>query len=171
MRRHLMGRMVIWGILILSGALLVGGVAAQQAATTHTIFMNAVEYKGSTTTEKLAPPSVNPSALSKGYVYKGPVEADKTAPQQWEIDSYSFAPGFVTVPQGDTVAVRVFVVNGDKHEVSVFAPDGQVAVPPATWTRGGEYQVSFKAEKAGTYKLSCAIHGPSLTANILVLPR
>jgi len=133
--------------------------------------MNVVEYKGSTTAEKLAQPQVNPATLSKGYVYKGPGEADKTAPQQLEIDSYAFAPVFVIVPQGDTVAVRVFVVNGDKHEVSVVAPDGQVAVPTATWTRGGEYPVSLKAEKVGTYKLSCAIHGPSMTANILVLPR
>ena len=171
MRRPYLGRTVVLGALILSRALLAGDVDAPQAATTHTIFMNVVEYKGSTTAEKLAPPQVNPATLSKGYVYKGPGEADKTAPQQWEIDSYAFAPGFVIVPQGDTVAVRVFVVNGDKHEVSVVAPDGQVAVPTATWTRGGEYQVSLKAEKVGTYKLSCAIHGPSMTANILVLPR
>ena len=171
MRRPYLGRTVVLGALILSRALLAGDVGAQQAATTHTIFMNVVEYKGSTTAEKLAPPQVNPATLSKGYVYKGPGEADKTAPQQWEIDSYAFAPGFVIVPQGDTVAVRVFVVNGDKHEVSVVAPDGQVAVPTATWTRGGEYPVSLKAEKVGTYKLSCAIHGPSMTANILVLPR
>ena len=174
MRRPYLGRTVVLGALILSRSLLAGDVGAPQAATTHTLFMNVVEYKGSTTSEKLAPPQVNPATLSKGYVYKGPGEADKTAPQQWEIDSYAFAPGFVTVPQGDTVAVRVFVVNGDKrdkHEVSVLAPDGQVAVPAATWTRGGEYPVSLKAEKVGTYKLSCAIHGPSMTANILVLPR
>ncbi len=68
-------------------ALLAHAVSAQQAPATHTIFMNVVEYKGSTTTEKLAPPSVNPATLSKGYVYKGPGEAEKTAPQQWEIDS------------------------------------------------------------------------------------
>jgi plastocyanin len=170
MKRPYLSRTVVLVALILSGALLAGDVGAQQAATTHTIFMNVVEYKGSTTTEKLAPPQVNPATLSKGYVYKGPGEADKTAPQQWEIDSYAFAPGFVTVPQGDTVAVRVFVVNGDKHDVSVLAPDGQVAVPSATWTRGGEYQVSLKAEKAGTYELICAIHGPSMTANMLVVP-
>jgi len=157
MRRPYLGRTVVLGALILSRSLLAGDVGAPQAATTHTLFMNVVEYTGSTTSEKLAPPQVNPATLSKGYVYKGPGEADKTAPQQWEIDSYAFAPGFV--------------VNGDKHEVSVVAPDGQVAVPTATWTRGGEYPVSLKAEKVGTYKLSCAIHGPSMTANILVLPR
>jgi len=34
-------------------------ISAQQAPATHTIFMNAVEYKGSTTTEKLMPPSAS----------------------------------------------------------------------------------------------------------------
>ena len=62
--------------------------------------MNAVEYTGTTTTEKLAPPSVNPATLSKGYVSKGPGEADTTAPQQWEIDSDAFSPGFMTVASG-----------------------------------------------------------------------
>ena len=50
MRRQYLRSIVAGGVLILSGALLVGGVAAQQAATTHTIFMNAIEFKGSTTT-------------------------------------------------------------------------------------------------------------------------
>ncbi len=158
MRRPYLGRTVVLGALILSRALLAGDVGAPQAATTHTLFMNVVEYKGSTTSEKLAPPQVNPATLSKGYVYKGPVEADKTAPQQWGIDSYAFAPGFVIVPQGDTVAVRVFVVNGDKHEVSVVAPDGQVAVPTATWTRGGEYQSLLRPTKWAP--TTCA--GPSM---------
>jgi hypothetical protein len=75
----------------------------------------------------------------------------------------------VTVPQGNTVALRVFVVHGDTHEVSVLAPDGQVAAPTATWPWDGAYQVSLKAEKVGTSKLSCAIHGPSMTANMLVV--
>jgi hypothetical protein len=130
---------LLFDVLFLA-LLLPQAVSAQPA--THTIFVNAVEYKGSTTTEKCAPPQVNPTTLSKGYAYKGP-----------------------------GVAVRAFVVNGDKHDVSVLAPDGQVVVPTAAWTRGGEYQISFKAEKVGTYKLSCAIHAPSMTANMVVLPR
>jgi hypothetical protein len=42
--------------------------------------MNTVEYKGSTTTDKLAPPAVNPATQSKGYVFKAPGETNKTAP-------------------------------------------------------------------------------------------
>jgi plastocyanin len=133
--------------------------------------VNAVEYKGSTDAEKLVPRAVNPATQSKGYVLKAPGEADKTAPQAWQIDSYALTPGFVTVQQGDTVTVQVLVVNGDKHEVGVLAPDGQVVVPTATWNRGVEYRVSFVAEKVGAYKLSCETRAPTMTANILVLPR
>jgi plastocyanin len=146
-------------------------INAQRAPTTHTIFMSAVELKGSTTTEQLAPPSSNPISLSKGYGYKGPGEADKSAPQRWEVSSYLFTPGFITVQQGDTVTLNAFVVNGDHHEVFVTASDGQVAVPTATWQRGRQYQLSFTAEKVGTYQLTCATHAPTMTATILVLPR
>jgi plastocyanin len=171
MRPHLIWSATTCAVLALPLVLLAHAVHAQPAPATHTIFVNAVEYKGSTSTEKLAPPGVNPATLSKGYAYKAPGEADKTAPQNWEIDSYAFAPGFVTVQQGDTVLFTAFVVNGDHHEVAVQAPDGQVVVPSATWDRGKEYRVSFVAENVGTYRLLCAIHAPSMAANVLVLPR
>lgn len=41
----------------------------------------------------------------------------------------------------------------------------------SAWQRGREYQVSFVAEKVGTYQLRCFTHTPTMTANILVLPR
>jgi hypothetical protein len=56
--------------------------------------------------------------LSKGYGFRGPGEADKTAPQRWEVASYTFVPGFITVPQGDTVTLTASVVNGDQHDAS-----------------------------------------------------
>ena len=133
--------------------------------------MTAIEIKGSTTTDTLAPPAVNPVDLSKGYGFKAPGEADKTSPKRWEVASYTFTPGFLTVQQGDRVMITAFVVNGDQHEVGVLAPDGQVVAPTATWQRGREYQVSFVAEKVGTYQLRCFAHAPTMTAHILVLPR
>jgi plastocyanin len=167
---HLWKAMAL-GSLILSVWLSARDVHAQQAPTTHSIFMTAIEIKGATTTETLAPPSVNPTTLSKGYGFKAPGEADKNAPQRWEVASDTFTPGFITVQQGDTVMFTVFVVNGDQHDVGVFAPDGQVVVPTATWNRGREYRVSFVAEKVGTYHLRCFTHAPTMTVSILVLPR
>jgi plastocyanin len=168
--QHLV-RMTALGILLISAWLWGRDAAAQVAPRTHQIFMVAVEIKGSTTTDTLAPPAVNPGDLSKGYGFKRPGEVDKTAPQRWEVASYAFIPGFITVQHGDTVRLTSFIVNGDHHDVAVLAPDGQVVVPTALWQRGREYQVSFVAEKLGSYQLKCFAHAPSMTANILVLPR
>jgi plastocyanin len=168
--RHLW-RVTAFGLLIMSAWLWGRDARAQQALRTHQIFMTALEIKGSTTTDNLAPPAVNPVELSRGYGFKSPGEADKTAPQRWEVASYTFVPGFITVPQGDTVMLTAFVVNGDQHDVAVLAPDGQVVVPTAIWQRGREYQLSFVAEHAGTYHLKCFAHAPTMTATILVLPR
>ncbi len=164
-------KVMLASFLILSALLLAQDITGQGAPATRQIFITAVEFKGSTTADKVAPPSVDPNSLSRGYAYKGPGEADKTAPQRWEVASYQFSPGFVTVHQGDTVALTVFVANGDHHEVQVTAPDGRVLVPKSTWDRGREYRASFVAEKPGTYRLNCLTHAPTMTATILVLPR
>jgi len=145
--------------------------ADQKASMTHTIFLTALEIKGSTTTDKLAPPSVNPADVSKGYGFKAPGQADKNAPTKWEVASYIFNPAFVTVRQGDEVVLTAFVVNGDEHEVWVTAPDGSKVVPNTKWHRGREYTVRFVAGKVGAYQLTCSEHAPSMLATFLVLPK
>jgi len=152
-------------------AALVTGTGAARASAAHTIFMTAIEVKGTTSTERLAPPPVDPANLSKGYGFKPPGEADARAPQRWEVWSYLFSPSFVTVQQGDTVTLVVFVVNGDQHEVGLQAPDGSIVAPRKTLERGHEYRLAFTAKLAGTYHFSCAIHAPTMAASILVLPR
>jgi plastocyanin len=82
-----------------------------------------------------------------------------------------FAPSFVVVRQGDTVKLTVFLVNGDEHEVWVTGPDGREVVAKRMWNRGREYEVSFVAEKPGSYQLTCSNHAPSMLATFLVLPR
>lgn len=164
-------------LMTILGAVLValflsGDVGAdQKGPMTHTIFLTALEIKGSTTTDKLAPPSVNPADVSKGYGFKGPGQADKNAPQKWEVSSYIFNPAFVTVRQGDEVVLTTFVVNGDEHEVWVTAPDGSKVVPNTKWHRGREYTVRFAAGKVGAYQLTCSEHAPSMLATFLVLPK
>jgi plastocyanin len=145
--------------------------AQEQAPATHTIFLTGLEVKGATTADKLEPPFVDPKELSKGYGFKGPGEADKKAPQKWEVSSYIFSPSFVTVRQGDRVRLYVFLVNGNEHEVFVTAPDGSIPVIKRTWNRGREYQVEFVAEKGGTYQLTCSSHSPTMITTFFVIPR
>ena len=161
---------VIGGALF--GLVLTADVGAQQTAgTTHTIFLTALEVKGSTTTDKLSPPPVDPKDISKGYTFKAPGVADKNAPQKWEVSTYMFSPGFVTVRQGDVIRLTAFVVNGDEHEVWVTGPDGREVVGKTKWNRGRQYEVSFVAEKLGPYQLTCSNHAPSMAATFLVVPR
>jgi plastocyanin len=159
-------------LLVLLGLLLFAGEAFSQAGapTTHTIFMTAIELKGATTADKLAPPPVNPKDLSKGYEFKPPGQADKSNPKKWEVSSYRFAPGFITVRQGDSVKLRVFVVNADEHEVGITDPDGRDVVAKTKFNRGREYELSFVAKRIGSYQLTCSTHAPTMTATILVLP-
>ena len=145
---------------------------AQSGPSTHTIFMTAMEIKGGTSADKLAPPAINPADLSKAYGYRAPGEADKNDPKRWEVSSYLFSPAFLTVRQGDKVNLTIFVVNGDSHGDSFLAdPDGRRIVSDITFNRGREYKISFVAEKAGAYQLICPEHAPTMTATILALAR
>lgn len=163
---------VFAGAMLLGPALLTSAAVGQtDSPATHAIFMTGMEVKGATTADKLAPPPVNPKDLSKGYGFKAPGEADKQNPQKWEVASYVFAPSFVVVRQGDTVKLTVFLVNGDEHEVWVTGPEGREVVAKRMWNRGREYELSFVAEKPGSYQLTCSNHAPSMLATFLVLPR
>lgn len=165
--------LLVLGAATLLAASLSTGVSLAQAdgSVTHTIFVTGMEVKGATTADELTSPSVNPKDLSKGYGFKAPGEVDKKKPQKWQVASYMFTPSFVTVHQGDTVKLTVFIVNGNKHEVYVTAPDGKRVVPAREWNRGREYKIQFVAAKAGTYQLICLEHAPSMTMTFLVLPR
>ena len=165
-------RWVMVSVLTLAASLLTRGVTAQLGpAPVHAIYMLAVEFKGSTTSDKLASPPVNPATISRGYTYRAPGDANPAAPQTWEVASYQFSPAFVSVPQGASVVLSVFIVNGDHHEVTLTAPDGQSLVNKVTWDRGREYTMFFVADQLGTYRLNCGTHAPSMTATITVLPR
>ncbi len=142
-----------------------------EGARSHAIYMSAVEFKGSTTTDKVPAPPVDPGKMSRGYAYRGPGQADLSAPHRWEVASYQFSPAFVTVQQGDSIMLSVFVANGDRHDVELTDPDGESIITNTTWLRGREYTAFFQARKLGTYHLECSIHAPSMTAEILVVPR
>ncbi len=165
-------RCLVIGVLALSAMLVAPGARAQQTpGIAHDIHITAVEFKGSTTSDKVAAPQVDPRKLSRGYAYKGPGQADPSAPQRWEVASYQFSPSYMTVQQGDTIVLTVFIANGDHHDVQLAEPDGESILYKSTWDRGREYTVFFLAKKVGAYRLTCGTHAPSMTATVLVLPR
>ncbi len=165
-------RAAVAGVLILAATSLAQDGAAQRPPSgSHAIYMTAVEFKESTTADRLAVPPVDPTKMSHGYAYKGPGQADPSDPQRWEVASYQFSPAFVTVQQGDSIMLSVFIANGDHHEVQLTDPDGEKIIAKTTWDRGREYTAFFQTRKVDTYRLECGTHARSMTATIVVLAR
>ncbi len=123
-----------------------------------------IEVKGAT--DGISAPEIDPTSLSLGYGYKAPGDYDADNPDKWQVATYMFAPGAMSVAQGDAVTLRMFGVNGDEHVIYVEAPDGSTVVDAFTANRGREYSVSFDADQAGHYRLICSTHGPTMTADI-----
>ncbi|MBI3953980.1 MAG: hypothetical protein HY330_05655 [Chloroflexi bacterium] len=133
--------------------------------------VTGAELKGSTVTKDLAVPPTDPKTLSDGYRYKKPGDADKSDASKWEVSTYVWTPGAMTVFQGDKVTLRIFIINGDKHTTWIEGPDGKEAVKEQTQNRGREYVMSFTASQAGAYMLHCNEHDPTMHSTITVIPR
>ncbi len=139
--------------------------------TNHLIEVTAFEVKGSTSANDLAPPDVDPSTLSAGFGYKAPGDYDSDNPDKWQVASYMWTPGQMVARQGDTLDLHVFVLNGNTHETRIEDPDGNIVGNVVVMNRGREYDLSASLEKAGVYRLICSTHAPTMTAEIVVLPR
>ncbi len=139
--------------------------------TEHFIEVTAFEVKGATSASDLAPPDVDPSTLSDGFGYKAPGEYDPDNPDQWQVASYMWTPGQMVAYQGDTMNLHFFVLNGNEHQVWIEGPDGETVVDETEMNRGREYNMSVSLASAGVYRLICNNHEPTMTAEIVVLPR
>ena len=133
--------------LTLIAVLLLSACAVAAPPPSERVFnINAIEIKGGTTTDKLAPPNINPETLGKTYSYVRPGSIAAT-PTRWEVGAYQFNPSAMTVWQGDRVKLVLFVVNGDVHKDHVIDPDGVDVVTEKEHNRGRLYEIAFTADK------------------------
>lgn len=133
--------------------------------------VTAIELKGATSTSKLAPPEKNPKDISDAFGFDPPGVFDKADPTRWQVSAYVWTPGAMMAYAGDKLKLEIFVVNGDEHATHIEDPDGKEIVKEQKQNRGRLYTIDFTAAKPGLYKLICTNHDPTMTANILVLPR
>ena len=133
--------------------------AAKLAAGERTIYLAAIEPKGSTTVEKEPFPD---EALPPGggYVLKEP---DDTG--TWTVETYRWLPGEITVVQGDEVTLEILGINGTSHPTTLEGYDLSFEVE-----RGKLTTVTFTADKAGIFRFVCSVHSPSMTGTLVVLP-
>lgn len=155
-------------LLVILVALLASGCGSNALAPSEVTFdISVIEIKGAT--DGIEPPEVDPATLSTGYRFKPPGEYDESNLEKWQVSTYLFSPSALTVNQGDTVTLRIFVVNGDVHATHLEAPDGS-HVETLTMNRGREYTITFTADEAGYYTLGCENHSPTMQAKILAIP-
>ena len=89
-----------------------------------------------------------------------------------EMTRYTYDPGFLLVNKGDTVVLTIHNLKGDHHIVDLPAFD----IKEVKIVRGEERKFTFKADKAGLFKIDCKNHvgaekeGP-MVAYLLVLDR
>ena len=165
MRRFLVYATIAGALLVaVAGALWVSmeGSAdsssrAAAAGAKKVIYMSAVEYKGGTNSEPF--PAATPPA-GGGYVIKAPDDTGR-----WETSTYRWEPGVVVANQGDEVELWIWGVNGSQHPASI-----EGYVPEFTVTRGALTTVKFTADKAGTFRITCHVHQPSMEGLLVVLP-
>lgn len=153
---------------VVAGLVFVACASSSVTPSKVTFDVELIEVKGST--DKLAAPDTDPKTLSAGYGYAPPGEFNKDNPAQWQVATYMYSPGAMSVIQGDEVTLRIFGVNGDEHVMFVQAPDGSTVVNAITVNRGREATISFTADQAGHYKLTCSSHAPTMNADILSIP-
>jgi plastocyanin len=83
---------------------------------------------------------------------------------------YAFSPAFLAVHKDEPTLVRFWNLQADdNHDFMIIDPHGQVLMsqllPPLRET---DYVLTFHEE--GLFRMICAMHQPSMNAQILVLP-
>ena len=152
-------------VAIFMGSLAAGNSTDRSAASApppmkRTIYMAAIEPKGSANVEKEKFPEA-PLPAGGGYGLKAPDKDGK-----WEVAAYAWLPGSITVYEGDEVTLQVAGINGAEHAVTIEGYALKYAVK-----RGEITTVSFKADKPGIFEIICHNHRPSMTGQLIVLPR
>lgn len=132
---------------------------AKIAVGERTIYLAAIEPKGSTTADKEPFPA---EALpgGGGYILKEP---DDTG--TWVVETYRWLPSEITAIEGEKITLEILGVNGSAHPSTLEGYDLTFDVK-----RGQLTTVTFTADKVGVFRFICSAHGPSMTGTLVVLP-
>jgi plastocyanin len=137
-----------------------GALGAEHEGTEATVYMAAVEPRGSTNVANEPFPEV-PLPEGGGYVLREP-----DAEGNWSVSVYMWMPEQVVVTEGDEVTLRIVGINGAAHPSIIEGYDIEFDV-----ARGALTDVTFTADRVGTFPIICVIHQPTMTGQLIVLPR
>lgn len=143
-----------------AGPAVAAEVHGQPVAGKRTITIAAVEPKGGTTVDKETFPQA-PLPQGGGYILKKP-----DASGRWEVSTYRWMPSQILVNQGDEVTLEYVGINGAEHPGVIEGYSIAFKVK-----RGQVTTVTFKADKAGVFRILCDVHHPTMHGELIVLAR
>ncbi len=126
----------------------------------RTFYMEAIEPKGSASVDQEPFPAES-LPEGGGYALKEPNDEGK-----WEVETYVWSAEQIIVTEGDTVNLEILGINGSKHDASIEGYVDSFVVE-----RGKLTKLSFVADDAGVFAIACRTHPPSMTGELVVLPR
>lgn len=85
----------------------------------------------------------------------------------WRMRAFAFVPSQIMVHQGDSVRLHFVGVQGVMHPIRV---EGTDVNEKFSLTRGKIHTVDFTAKTAGSIKIECDAHLPSMRGQVIVLP-
>jgi hypothetical protein len=142
------------------GVVALGCGFSPAAAEKRVFTIAAVEPKGNATADK-EPFPIEPLPMGGGYVLKRP---DQTG--HWGVEVYVFQPSQIVVNQGDEVTLDFVGINGRSHPVTISGYGKTF-----TLKRGHVHRATFVADKAGIFRFDCGAHMPSMTGELVVMPK
>jgi plastocyanin len=147
--------------VMLAAAAVAMGAAGPAAAEKRFVTVLAVEPKGGTTVDKEPYPT---ELLPAGGGFVMVPLDEKT--RRWEVSAYVWQPSQIIVEEGDEVTLEFGGINGAAHP-STSSGYGHTF----TVKRGHAHRMTFTADKAGVFRLTCATHKPSMSAELIVLKK
>ena len=139
---------------------------AQQSNQKRTIYLTAVEWKGSASVAKEPYPGPVPPGGGYESFPPGDEELDGDM-SKWAIETYRFDTAMAAAYVGERVVLQIFGVNAAKHDIVIPAFKKSFTVK-----RGVVSRIDLGVmKKAGIFKIICVTHPPSHQMDLLVIPK
>lgn len=166
-----------WIFVAIAGALaafaalplaFVGKSEATTAAATRTLYVSAVEWKGSADVAK--EPYPGPVPAGGGYESCPPGSQEcglKGDTTKWAVETYRFDTATVVAYAGERVVIKAFGVNAAKHDIVAPALKKAFTIKRGVVTTADLGVV----KKPGIYTMLCVTHPPAHRLDLVVLPK
>lgn len=137
-------------------------------AATRTLYVSAVEWKGSASVAKEPYPGPVPTGGGWESCAPGSDGCDlKGDTTKWAVETYRFDTATIVAYAGERVVIKAFGVNAAKHDIVVPKLQKSFTITRGVVTTADLGVVS----KPGIYRILCITHPPAHQMDLVVMPK